>query len=128
VKKFVAVAVIASMLAGCATSRGTGANYEPIIDMRPGQTQEQYAVDLAACQQHATKIESAAQQAVAGAIAGALLGAALGAAAGGNSRFNGRMAGVGAVSGGTSAAAQAEGGQRGIIGRCMIGRGYVVLQ
>lgn len=53
-------------------------------------------------------------------MAGAIFGVLLGAVAGGNNRFNGRMAGVGA-------AASAEGGQRGIISRCLAGRGYSVL-
>ena len=38
-----------------------------------------------------------------------------------------QMAGVGAVSAGASAAAEAEGGQRGIIRRCLAGRGHQVL-
>lgn len=126
-KRILAAALVASMLAGCATTQGYGAGYQPIIDLRPGQTVEAQAFDLRECQLHATKIIDAQTAAIGGAIAGALLGAALGAAAGGNSRFNGQMAGVGAITGGTSFAAQAEGGQRGIIMRCMSGRGYMVL-
>lgn len=127
-KKLVSALIIAGLLAGCATSsRGIGAAYAPIIDLRPGQTQEQLDADLAGCQQHAHKLMDAQQAAIGGAIAGAILGAALGAAAGGHSRFNSHMAGVGAISGGVSAGAQAEGGQRGIVMRCMSGRGYSVL-
>ena len=127
--KSVAGAVALGMMAGCAApggTRGTGANWEPVVDVRPHQ-QPTYANDLRECQAHATRVMDAQQAAVAGAIGGAILGALLGAAAGGGSRFNSRMAGVGAVSGGVSAAAGAEGGQRGIISRCLAGRGYSVL-
>ena len=113
--------LLTAVLAGCATS---GANYQPIVD-RPGAN---YANDLRDCQAHATRVMGAADSAVAGAVAGAIFGALLGAAAGGNSQFRGQMAGVGAVSGGANAAAAAEGGQRGIITRCLSGRGYQVLQ
>jgi hypothetical protein len=118
-----AVAICTLGTTGCAT-RGTGANYSPIVD-RPGPA---YMQDLADCQAHATKVMDAAQGAAAGAIAGAIFGALLGAAAGGNNRFNQQMAGIGAVSGAANAAGSAEGGQRGIITRCLSGRGYSVLQ
>lgn len=115
--------VAIAMLAGCATSLGTGANYNPIVD-RPGPN---YPTDLEQCQAHATKVLSAADGAAGGAIAGAIFGALLMAAAGGGGVV---WAGawMGALSGGTSAAAAAEGGQRGIITRCLAGRGYTVLQ
>ena len=119
----VLVSVLAvAVLAGCATTQG-GAQFSPIVD-RPGPS---YAQDLAECQQHATRVMGAADAAMAGAIAGAIFGALLGAAAGGGSKFNTQMAGVGAVSAGASAAAEAEGGQRGIIRRCLAGRGHMVL-
>ena len=120
----VAAVVIVAMLAGCATSRCTGAQYKPIVD-RPGPN---YANDLSDCQAHATKVMDAADSAAAGAVAGAIFGALMMAAAGGNGRDQKAGAWVGALSGGTSAAAQAEGGQRGIITRCLSGRGYNVLQ
>jgi len=125
--KTIATITAAALLAGCATSQGGyGASWEPVVDVRAHQ-QAQYATDLAQCQAHATRVMSAGNAAVAGAVAGAIFGALLGAAAGGNSRFNSRMAGVGALSGGAGAAASAEGGQRGIISRCLAGRGYAVL-
>jgi uncharacterized protein YcfJ len=127
VKKIVAGAMALGMLAGCATQgSGYGANWTPVVDVRPEQ-QSRYSTDLYECQQYANQVMSAQQAAVGGAVAGAIFGALLGAAAGGNGRFNGQMAGVGALSGGAGAAAQAEGGQRGIIRRCLIGRGYSVL-
>lgn len=125
-------AIVAACIgvSGCAThlgSGGYGTNYEPIVDLRPGQSMDTYRGDLSSCQAYAQRVMSAAEGAVAGAVAGAVFGALLGAVAGGNSRFNSRMAGLGAVSGGVTAAAEAEGGQRGIISRCMHGRGYNVL-
>jgi outer membrane lipoprotein SlyB len=127
--KSLVAALGVSCLTGCAHqagNRGYGANWEPVVDVRQHQ-QAQYPSDLSQCQAHATKVIAANDAAVQGAIAGAIFGALLGAAAGGNSRFNSQMAGVGALSGGTSAAVAAEGGQRGIISRCLAGRGYSVL-
>lgn len=126
-KRNIAGALVLSVLAGCAShGGGYGANWEPVVDVRQHQ-QASYPNDLADCQVHATKVMDAQSAAVGGAIAGAIFGALLGAAAGGNSHFNGQMAGVGALSGGVGAAAAAEGGQRGIISRCLAGRGYSVL-
>jgi len=119
--KTTATILIIALLAGCATSRGTGASYNPIVD-RPGPN---YAKDLGECQAHATQVMSAADGAAAGAVAGAIFGALMMAAVGGSRRDG---AWVGALSGGSSAAAAAEGGQRGIITRCLSGRGYSVLQ
>lgn len=117
-----AIAIVATVLSGCATSnRGTGANYNPIVD-RPGVN---YAQDLVECQAHATQVLSAQESAVNGAVAGAIFGALVMAAVGGSSRDG---AWIGALSGSTSAAANSEGGQRGIITRCLSGRGYMVLQ
>lgn len=118
-----AVLIVALVAGGCAT-RGTGAQYNPIVD-RPGPN---YANDLSECQAHANKVMSAANGAAAGAVAGAIFGALLMAAAGGRGADQKAGAWVGALSGGTSAAAAAEGGQRGIITRCLAGRGYNVLQ
>ena len=118
--KKVALITSLALIAGCATQ---GANWSPVVD-RPGGN---YTRDLSDCQAHATRVMGAADSAMAGAVAGAIFGALLGAAVGGNSRFNTQMAGIGAVSSGSSAAASAEGGQRGIIRRCLAGRGHMVL-
>jgi len=119
-------ALTLALLSGCATTagQGSGAQYSPVVD-RPGPN---YAQDLAECQAHARKVMSAADGAAAGAVAGAIFGALLMAAAGGNHADQRSGAWVGALSGGTGAAASAEGGQRGIITRCLTGRGYTVLQ
>lgn len=114
--------VTALSLTACATR--TGAHYNPVVD-RPGPN---YAVDLEECQAHSRKVLSAAEAGAGGALAGALLGAIFMAAVGGNNRERQIGAITGAFSGGLSAAADAEGGQRGIITRCLSGRGYSVLQ
>jgi hypothetical protein len=128
-KKLIAALVAASFVVGCAAPNqgGYGASWVPVVDVPPQRQSQYQAVDLPQCQQYATQVMNAQQAAVNGAVAGAIFGALLGAAAGGNSRFNSRMASVGALSGGVGAAAQAEGGQRGIIRRCLLGRGYNVL-
>lgn len=119
--KAMTMTLILALLAGCATSQGYGSGYRPIVD-RPGPN---YAVDLSECQAYADQVMSASEGAVAGAVAGALFGALVMAAVGGSSHDG---AWVGALSGGSKAAADAEGGQRGIITRCLTGRGYNVLQ
>lgn len=128
IKKAVTTTILVAMATGCAgpNQAGYGASWQPVVDVRPEQ-QAAYTADLAQCQAYATQVMSSQQAAMTGALAGAVLGALLGAAAGGNNKFNSRVAGVGAISGGVGAAAEAEGGQRGIIRRCLMGRGYSVL-
>lgn len=123
-KLFIA-AVCLCMLAGCATNRGMGDQYRPIVDMKnvePGK----FETDLAECQAYARETAGAGQGAAAGAIGGALLGALLQAAAGGGYSRN-RGAAVGAVAGGASGAAAGERNQRSVTMRCLQGRGYNVL-
>lgn len=119
-----ATILIAVILTGCANFQdaGTGSNYTPIVD-QPGAS---YQRDLADCQQHADRVMSAGQSAVAGAIGGALMGALLGRAMGGGDLSNYGMK-VGALSGATGAAAGAEMNQRTIISKCLAGRGHRVL-
>ena len=71
---FAACAATAALLAGCAHS---GANYAPMVDMRPGQEQS-YAKDLAECQNYARQTPGAGSHAAGGAVGGALLGAVIG--------------------------------------------------
>ena len=123
-KKTAISILVLGMVVGCA-GPGYGSAWQPVVDVRPAQ-QSQYPMDLATCQQYANQVMDAQQGAMAGAIGGAIFGALLGAAVG-NRYTARRTAGVGALAGGVSAAAEAEGGQRGIIRRCLIGRGYSVL-
>jgi outer membrane lipoprotein SlyB len=116
----ITAAIAALSLAACAT---TGAEWRPVIDTQ-GVDPVAYESDLRQCQAFSAQTMSAAQGAAAGAVAGALLGAVLAAAVGGSRN---QAAAYGATVGGVSAAANAEGGQRGIISRCLSGRGYRVL-
>jgi len=117
-------AFIAISLGGCAAT--TGANYRPIVDNK-GVDLNRYEADLRECQNYATQTAGAGESAAAGAVAGALLGAVLAGAAGKNySRSS--TARVGAVTGAVGAGAEGEKNQRNIINRCLVGRGYRVLQ
>ena len=109
-------------LTGCATTN-SGAQFSPIVDLRPEQ-HATYSADLLACQQYAQQEAGAADQALAGAIAGAVFGALI-AAAGGGSRN--AAAGIGAVTGMAGGAVDGERDQRNVIRRCLAGRGYNVL-
>jgi outer membrane lipoprotein SlyB len=128
-KNAIAGALVLALIAGCAgpNQGGYGASWVPVVDVPPDRQAWFQSTDLPQCQAYATQVMNAQQAAVQGAVAGAIFGALLGAAAGGNGRFNSRVAGVGALSAGAGAAAEAEGGQRGIIRRCLMGRGYNVL-
>lgn len=117
-------AIAACTIAGCATQGYTDMGYQPVVDLKPGQTH--YQQDLSECSQYAQQRGGAQQGAVGGAVAGAIVGGLLGALFG-DSRLAGQMAVVGAVTTAPGAAAQAEGTQRDIIRRCLVGRGYSVL-
>lgn len=118
-KKLITVALIATVLCGCATR---GAAFVPIIDMK-GKDAYATSINVEECQAYATKTLDAASGAFAGALAGALLGAALGA----GTRYGGQLAQQGAIVGGVGGAASANQTQESIIKRCMAGRGYNVL-
>jgi uncharacterized protein YcfJ len=120
-----ALACIALALGGCATTGGTGAQWAPIVDLKGGDP-TRYQADLAECQAYAAQQAGAAEQAMAGAVAGAIFGALLAAAAGGGYSRN-QHAGVGAVVGAAGGIAQGETDQRSVTRRCLLGRGYSVL-
>lgn len=124
-KRIIASIVAVSILAGCASTQGMGANYTPIVDTK-GVDSAALQRDIAECQAYARQTADAASSAAAGAVAGALLGAIFMAAAGGKGYRN-EAAAVGALSGGLGAAGQAETSQRALISRCLAGRGYSVL-
>lgn len=118
-----AALALAMTLTACATTQGTGSSYVPIIDTKDVDMAKA-GQDTTECQAYADKVLSAGQGAATGALAGAIVGALL-AAAVGASRND--AAAFGAVVGGVQGGVEAEGGQRGIISRCMSGRGYRVL-
>lgn len=112
------------VLGGC-SQQGYGPDYRPIIDTK-GVNMAQYETDLRECQQYATQSRSAGEGAAGGAAAGAAVGGAVGAILGGGDAAA-KGAGVGAVTGGVKGGSSAEQTQRGIIKKCLAGRGYRVL-
>jgi outer membrane lipoprotein SlyB len=115
-----AITISALLISGCAN---TGANYRPIIDSKHVDL-NRYEADLQECQHYAEQKGGAGEKALIGAGAGAVLGGVLAAVGNGDKGSASRVGGVmGAVSGATSG----DQGQRVIIKRCLIGRGYKVL-
>lgn len=130
-KKITALSLTALMLGACAQNVGGRYQYTPVVDIKAsGKSQEQYLVDLDQCQQLAAQRDGTSD-AVAGAVAGALLGAALGGLTGsmyGQPQTGAAYgAGYGAIGGGVGAAAEGHANQRGIVQRCLAGRGYRVV-
>lgn len=112
------------LLTACASSA-------PVIDHRASnKTMGQYERDLAECRQYASQ-RNATGETLGGALGGAALGAALGAATGaisGNPATGAAYgAAIGGIGGGSMAGFNATSSQRGIVRRCMEGRGYRVL-
>ena len=100
----------------------TGNN--PIIDDR-GVNLAQYDADLVECQAYADEV-AIAQKAGAGAVSGAVVGGVFGAVIG-NSNTAQKGAGVGAVGGGARGVGEGIRERERVIKRCLIGRGYRVL-
>jgi outer membrane lipoprotein SlyB len=114
------ISFLTLFIAACAN---TGANFRPIIDTKNVDL-NRYETDLKECQQYAEQKSGAAEKATIGAGAGAVLGGVLAAVGNGDKGSSSRIGGVmGAVSGLTSG----EQSQRAVIKRCLIGRGYKVL-
>lgn len=124
-KKVIAGLTAVAVLAGCASTQGMGAAYRPLVDTK-GVDTVALGRDTAECQAYARQTADAASAGAAGAVAGALLGAIFMAASGGRG-FRNEAAAVGAISGGLGAASRAETDQRVLISRCLLGRGYKVL-
>ena len=121
--KLLNLMLITLFLISCASVEGlTGSN--PIIDTL-GVNLAQYNRDLAECQQYANEIEIA-QKAAVGAASGAAVGGVFGAVLG-NSETARRGAGVGAVGGGARGVREGIRERDRVIKRCLIGRGYRVL-
>jgi len=116
-------ALITLFLIGCASVEDLTGN-NPIIDTL-GVNLTQYNHDLAECQQYANEVEIA-QKAAIGAASGAAVGGVFGAVLG-NSETVRRGAGLGAVGGGTRGVREGIRERDRVIKRCLIGRGYRVL-
>lgn len=96
----------------------------PIIDTQ-GVNMARYEADLTDCQDYADQVQVGRQTAV-GAVTGAAVGGVFGAVIG-NSDTAQRGAGVGAVGGGARGAGRGLQERERVIKRCLIGRGYRVL-
>jgi hypothetical protein len=108
----------AGLVAGCA------AHPDPIIDMK-GVDQEEFDQDWEECESYTDEVVMAR-----GVAKGAGLGAAVGAVAGaigGNSSDVAEGAAVGGLYGGVDSGLEADREKQAVFKRCMLGRGYRVL-
>ncbi|MEC7765794.1 MAG: glycine zipper family protein [Pseudomonadota bacterium] len=121
--KLLNLALITLFLISCASVEDLTGN-NPIIDTL-GVNLAQYNRDLAECQQYANEVEIA-QKAAVGAASGAAVGGVFGAVLG-NSETARRGAGVGAVGSGARGVREGIRERDRVIKRCLIGRGYRVL-
>lgn len=112
-----AVALIVSMVAGCA------AHPDPIIDTK-GVDPDRLAQDWDECEVYTEEI-IIAQGVGKGAAVGAAVGAATGAVS--NRREVDEAAGLGAIYGGTRSGLDADRQKQQVFKNCMRGRGYRVL-
>ena len=111
------------LLSSCANIEDLTGN-NPIIDTF-GVNLAQYDNDLMQCQAYADEVQIA-QKAVSGVVLGAAVGGIFGAVLGDSSTAQ-RGAGVGAVSGGARGVGKGLRERERVIKRCLIGRGYRVL-
>lgn len=107
-----------ALVAGCA--------YRPVIDPK-GTNMNAYAKDLAECQAIAKANDTTGENAAIGAGVGAAIVGGLVAIITGNTRGLGRAAAAGAVAGGADGAAAGMAEQRMMVRRCLLMRGYRVL-
>ena len=115
--------IIASVLASCSSVEELTGD-EPIID-RKGVSEAQYQQDLIECRTYADEV-AIARKAGTGAVTGAAVGGVFGAIVG-NSSTAQRGAGIGAVGGGAQGVSEGLREREFVIKRCLLGRGYRVL-
>lgn len=108
---------------GCASVEDLTGN-NPIVDTQ-GVNMATYNRDLNECQAYADEVQIA-EKAASGAVTGAVVGGVIGAAVG-NSDTAKRGAGVGAVAGGARGIGEGIRERELVVKRCLIGRGYRVL-
>lgn len=120
--RYLAVLLLTLVTACASVEDLTGNN--PIVDTQ-GVNMTAYNSDLSACQAFADEVEIA-QKAASGAVTGAVVGGVFGAVLG-NSDTAQRGAGVGAVGGGARGIGEGIREREHVIKRCLIGRGYRVL-
>ena len=100
-----------------------GAEVRPIVDMK-GVNEARYEKDLAECQGYAKEASGMGSSAAKAAGAGAVVGGLLGLVTGSNTL---QSAGTGAVIGGAGGAYTANESQEAVVKKCLVGRGYKVL-
>ena len=117
------ISLIASavLLTACA-----GAEVRPIVDMS-GVNGARYEKDLAECQDYAKQATGMGGTAAKGAGAGAVVGGLLGLVTGSNTTGIVQSAGAGAVIGGAGGAYKGNDSQEAVVKKCLVGRGYKVL-
>jgi len=115
--------LVASVLFSCETTDDLLGN-KPIVDMQ-GVNVVAYEADLSDCRMYADEVQIGQQTAV-GTVAGAAVGTVFGAIIGDSGTAQ-RGAGVGAVSGGVRGVSGGLSEREQVIRRCLMGRGYRVL-
>jgi len=111
------------LLASCASIEDLTGN-NPIIETQRVNLAH-YQTDLQQCQNYADEV-AIAQKAGSGAVTGAVVGGVFGAVVG-NSDTAKKGAGIGAVGGGARGVSEGIRERERVIKRCLIGRGYRVL-
>lgn len=111
------------LLTSCSSIEDLTGN-NPIIDTQ-GVNLARYEADLLQCQNYADEV-AIAQKAGSGAVTGAVVGGVFGAVVG-NSDTAKKGAGIGAVGGGARGVGEGIRERERVIKRCLIGRGYRVL-
>ena len=115
----ISLIVSAVLLTACA-----GAEVRPIVDMS-GVNEARYEKDLAECQDYAKQATGMGGTAAKG--AGAVVGGLLGLVTGSNTTGIVQAAGAGAVIGGAGGAYKGNDSQEAVVKKCLVGRGYKVL-
>lgn len=111
------------LLVSCSSIEDLTGN-NPIIDTQRVNLAH-YEADLQQCQNYANEV-AIAQKATSGAVTGAVVGGVFGAVVG-NSGTAKKGAGIGAVGGGARGVGEGVRERERVIKRCLIGRGYRVL-
>lgn len=122
-QKTLLVLLSTMLLTSCGSIEDVTGN-NPIIDSQ-GVSLAQYDADLQQCEYYADEV-AIAQKAGSGAVAGAVVGGVFGAVIG-NSDTAKKGAGIGAVGGGARGVGEGIRERERVIKRCLIGRGYRVL-
>lgn len=111
-----------ALVAGCATTNGVGADYTPLVDLKPGQG-DTYWKDLGECKRLSASRGNAQDSAAAGALIGGLLAAALAPRG-----FKNESAAWGALFGAAGSSGSEIRVQADAVKACLTGRGYVVVR